>query len=101
LDLLWFRDQINAFPVTDRWSILAKAAYKGDLDWVQRALTIGVLSGKAKSIPGKVNYWLEAHRDAIERWKSIIADMRSADTIEFAILFVAIRELLDLAEIQE
>ena len=34
LDLLWFRDQINQYPIKDRWSVLAKAAYKGDLDWV-------------------------------------------------------------------
>lgn len=98
LDLLWFRDQINAYPVTDRWSVLAKAAYKGDLDWVQRALTVGVLRIKARSIPGKVNAWLERHTDSIDRWKSIISDLRSSERKEFAILFVAIRELLDLAE---
>lgn len=98
LDLLWFRDQINAYPVGNHWSVLAKAAYKGDLDWVQRALTVGVLRVKARSIPGKVKLWFSRHEDGITRWKSIISELRSSETPEFAILFVAIRELLDLAE---
>jgi glutamate dehydrogenase len=99
LDLFWFRDQINAYPVTSRWSVLAKAAYKGDLDWIQRELTVGVLlNTKARSIPGKLNAWFSQHEGLITRWKSIVTDLRSAETKEFAILFVAIRELLDLAQ---
>lgn len=101
LDLLWFRDQINNYPITNRWSILAKSAYKGDLDWVQRALTVGVLHGASRSIPGKINDWFVRHHEAIERWKSIMSDMRSSEVIDFALLFVALRELIDLAEISE
>lgn len=99
LDLLWFRDQVNQFPINNHWSVLAKAAYKGDLDWVQRMLTVGVLKVEAKSIPGKMKQWFSLHRAAIARWKSILADLRSAETPEFAIMFVAIRELIDLADI--
>lgn len=98
LDLLWFRDQINEYPVGDRWTVLAKAAYKCDLDWVQRALTVSVLlHTQERSIPGKVKSWLERHDEQIQRWNEIIADLHSADSKEFAILFVAIRELLDLS----
>ncbi len=96
LDLLWFRDQINAYPVSNHWSILAKAACKADLDWVQRALTAQVLADQARSIPGKVNHWFDLHETVIGRWKSIISDLRSAEAMEFSILFVAIRELMDL-----
>lgn len=99
LNLLWFRTQVNNYPVGDHWTILAKAAYKGDLDWAQRALTASVLTNTMeRSIPGKVNSWL-VHREAqISRWHRILADLRSADAKEFAILFVALRELLDLAK---
>jgi len=99
LNLFWFRERINEYPIDNRWAVLARAAYKGDLDWVQRELTVRVLlDTKARSIPGKINEWLSKHETLIHRWQSILADMRSADTKEFAILFVAIRDLLDLTE---
>lgn len=99
LNLFWFRERINEYPIDNRWAVLARAAYKGDLDWIQRELTVKVLlDTKARSIPGKINEWLSRHENLIQRWQSILTDMRSADTKEFAILFVAIRDLLDLTE---
>ncbi|WP_457766739.1 NAD-glutamate dehydrogenase [Coxiella burnetii] len=98
LDLFWFRERINAYPVDDQWAVLARAAYKGDLDWIQRELTVRVLlDTKARSIPGKVKEWLAEHDPMIQRWQTILAAMRSAEKKDFAILFVAIRELFDLA----
>lgn len=97
LDLLWFRDQINEFPVSSHWSVLAKASYKGDLDWVQRELTVSVIRCEARSIPGKISEWFERHQQAVARWNAIVADMRSSDTVEFAVLFVALKELIELA----
>ncbi|MFW0044227.1 MAG: NAD-glutamate dehydrogenase [Coxiella endosymbiont of Dermacentor nuttalli] len=98
LDLLWLRKRMNAYPVDDRWSVLARAGYKGDLDWIQRELTVRVLlDTKARSIPGKVKEWFTRHEIIIRRWQAILAAMRNTDKKDFAILFVAIRELFDLA----
>lgn len=100
LDLFWFRERINTYPVDDRWAVLARAAYKGDLDWIQRELTVRVLlDTQARSIPGKIKEWLTEHDPMIQRWQTILAAMRSwsAEKKDFAILFVAIRELFDLA----
>ena len=97
LDLFWFRERINAYPVDDQWAVLARAAYKSDLDWIQRELTVRVLlDTEARSIPGKVKEWLTEHDFMIQRWQTILAAMRSAEKKDFAILFVAIRELFDL-----
>lgn len=100
LELLWFRDRINDYPVEDRWSVLAKAAFKGDLDLLQRELTVGVLNfdSNARSIPGRINAWLERHAHMVSRWESVLADLRSTTVSDFAILSVAIRELSDLAQ---
>lgn len=98
LDLFWFREKINTYPVDDRWAVLARAGYKGDLDWLQRKLTVRVLlDTKARSIPGKINEWFSEHEPMIQRWQNILAAMRSAEKKDFSILFVAIRELFDLA----
>lgn len=99
LNLSWFRERVNAYPIDDRWAVLARAAYKDDLDRIQRELTVHVLlNTKARSIPGKINEWLSKHESLVQRWQSTLVDMRSIDTKEFAILFVAIRDLLDLTE---
>ena len=98
-DLFWFREQIDAYPSDTRWAVLAKASYKGDLDKIQRNLISVILDldTKAKSIPGRLRVWMEQKQDNIERWKSVLAAMRSMDVKDFAILSIAIRELKDLA----
>jgi len=100
LDLAWFRDRINAYAADTRWVVLARSAYKADLDWIQRKLTMGVLNldTKSRSVITKINKWCEHHSALIERWQILLKDLRSADSDEFAILSVAIRELSDLAE---
>lgn len=100
LNLVWFRDRINAYPVEDRWAVLARAACKGDLDWIQRTLTIGVLrmESKATSASGLVSAWFKRQKHLIDRWERMLADIRSLEGDDFAILSVAVRELIDLAE---
>lgn len=99
LDLHWFRDKINDHPVTHRWSVLAKAAFKGDLDWVQRELTMSVIAFtvSAKSVSAKINAWLARHETLVARWRSILDDLRNEDISDFSIISVGIRELFDLA----
>ncbi len=99
LNLLWFRDQINFYPAEDRWSMLAKAAYMGDLDWIHRELTMGVLKLDVvvKSISSRIKFWFDQYHPLIQRWESILSDIRGSEVMEFAIFSVAIRELSDLA----
>lgn len=100
LELLWFRDRINACAINNRWSILARASYKGDLDWVQRALTIAVLKAdtQSKGASARLNTWFKQYQSMIERWQRLLIDMRSSEVDDFAILSVAVRELMDLAQ---
>ncbi len=99
LDLHWFRDKITDHPVTNRWSVLAKAAFKGDLDWIQRELTAGVIqsTGSAKTVPMRVDAWLNKRSELITRWQAILTDLRNEEMADFSIFSVAIRELFDLA----
>ncbi len=98
LNLFWFRDRINNYTIDSRWAVLAKAAYKGDLDWIQRELTVRVLlDTKARSIPGKINEWLKKHEAKIARWNDILSHIHDSDQKDFTIFFVAIRELFDIA----
>ena len=98
LHLLWFRDQVNEYPVLSHWSVLAKAAYKGDLDWISRELAIGVFLGTEEEVVAeKLAAWSALHDTALQRWDVLLAEWQRTDSKDFAVLFVALRELLDLA----
>lgn len=101
LELVWFREKINSYPVDNRWSVLARSAFKDELDAQQRALTISVLQhkDKEKNVEVRINIWFEEHKPLIERWQSILTDLRSASAIDSSMLLVALHALSDLAEI--
>lgn len=100
LDLAWFRDKINEHPVTHRWSMLAKAAFKSDLDVIQRKLTTSVLSFEtsAKTSGARLNAWMDHYDDLIARWRGILSDLHSEDITDFSIISVGVRELFDLMQ---
>ncbi|RLT93507.1 NAD-glutamate dehydrogenase [Ketobacter sp.] len=100
LDLYWFNEEINALNIENHWQALAREAYRDDLDWQQRTLTVGVLQmgGKAHSVEERVNAWAQHHETMIARWKALIAEFHGMDVKEFSMYGVALRELMDLAQ---
>lgn len=100
LDLNWFRTEITSHAVENIWDGLARAALRDDIDWLQRNLAIGVmrLSAKVKDPKVRLERWQEQHKDLIERWESMLAELRSSSNLEFIVFYVAVRELLDLAQ---
>ncbi|OGT47023.1 MAG: NAD-glutamate dehydrogenase [Gammaproteobacteria bacterium RIFCSPHIGHO2_12_FULL_41_15] len=100
LDLLWFRSLITEYPVDSRWTVLAKASAKVDLDWIQRSLTTSVMAfhPDARTIGKRIEAWFLTHENLISRWQEVARNLRGIETKEFAILSVAIKELMDLAQ---
>ncbi|MDT4825973.1 NAD-specific glutamate dehydrogenase [compost metagenome] len=100
LDLSWYLQQITSLPVENNWQALAREAFRDDLDWQQRAITISVLQlndGPAE-IEERVHFWLDQHRALVERWKAMLVELRAATTTDYAMYAVANRELMDLAQ---
>jgi glutamate dehydrogenase len=99
LDLRWFREQINSYPITNHWGVLARAAYKADLDALQRAITASVIASHTKdlNVQQQVKAWLNKKADHVKRWDAMVTDLRNSATNEFSMLTVAMRELVDLA----
>ncbi|MCP5019564.1 MAG: NAD-glutamate dehydrogenase [Ketobacter sp.] len=100
LDLYWFSEEINALNIENHWQALAREAYRDDLDWQQRTLTVGVLqmAGVAHSVDERVAAWAQHHEIMIGRWKSLISEFHSMEVKEFSMYGVALRELMDLAQ---
>ncbi|KTD17149.1 NAD-glutamate dehydrogenase [Legionella jordanis] len=100
LDLAWIRQQVISHPTESHWEALSREALRDDLDWQQRQLTAGIinLSEKKKDFMKSFAAWSESHLSLIERWRNVLADLRSSGTLTYTMFFVAIRELLDLTQ---
>ncbi len=100
LDLGWFSVQLNLLKPSSHWQALARETFREDLDWQQRALTVGVLRLKSapSDIPERLKVWMDYHQELIGRWKQMCTEIKATKSPEFAVYSVALRELLDLAQ---
>jgi len=101
LDLHWFLDQITGQPVSNHWQALARASFREELDWQQRALALVVLRCNCTksdiNIDQMLDNWIEANEQPLSRWTQILSDFRIGQTHEFAKFSVALRELMLLS----
>lgn len=100
LDLTWIRTQVIVHSVENQWESLSREALRDDLDWQQRQLTDGLIriNDKHKELQERIEMWAETHKILIDRWHSILTQLKSGAAPNYIMLFVAIRELLDLTQ---
>lgn len=100
LELNWIRTQVIIHTTDTHWEALSREALRDDLDWQQRQLTAGIISidEKINEITTSLQIWSDSHVGLIERWRHILANLRSSTTLNYTMFFVAIRELLDLTQ---
>jgi glutamate dehydrogenase len=100
LDLHWFLEQITQQPVTNHWQALARASYREELDWQQRALAQVVIRTAKNNEAGAeevVARWLAANDNVLSRWRHMLAEFKTTKSHEFAKFSVALRELMLLS----
>ncbi|APS83611.1 NAD-glutamate dehydrogenase [Piscirickettsia salmonis] len=100
LSLGWFRFILGEHLVQNYWEALARAALRDDLDWQQRGLTIGVMSFEEGSdeINERLDGWIAEYEHMIDRWNSMVSDLRASNVRDFVMFFVAMRELIDISQ---
>ena len=100
LELSWYLQQISSLPVENNWQALAREAFRDDLDWQQRAITVSVLqmAEGPEELEARVAHWLDQHRPLVVRWKAMLGELRGATGTDYAMYAVANRELMDLAQ---
>lgn len=101
LELTWFRAQIMLQTVDNQWETLSKAAFRDDIDWQQRELTIGVILHNIDKENTKecIETWMKAHQHLVNRWNNILSALRSSQAgNQYVMYIVAIRALLDLTK---
>ncbi|MEH6450717.1 MAG: NAD-glutamate dehydrogenase [Oleispira sp.] len=101
LSLNWFMDQINTLDVNSHWQALAREAFRDDMDWQLRSLTVSVLNSEVVAdmpMAELMATWQTAHPNLVSRWQRMLDELRASDRAEYAMYSVALRELLDLAQ---
>ncbi|MBU6952978.1 NAD-glutamate dehydrogenase [Hahella sp. HN01] len=100
LDMQWFGHQLNIAQPATHWQALARESFREDLDWQQRALTVGILrmTDAPEDIDQRIDAWSECNTDLIERWRGMLTELKATKDPEFPMYSVALRELLDLAQ---
>jgi glutamate dehydrogenase len=92
------RDRITALPRTDRWQAMARAAVREDLYSAQAALTFDVLAAAPGAPDPATRFaaWTDKNQIAVDRARSVLDEIATADTFDLAILSVALRVLRTL-----
>lgn len=100
LELNWLRDQISALPVVNHWQALANAAIYDELYSQQRALAAEVLHMISRSRVAEKRFeaWLAQNRTLVERFRQVLADLKTSGTIDLAMLSVALHEVRGLVQ---
>jgi glutamate dehydrogenase len=99
LELHWFLEQINNQAVTNHWQALARASYREELDWQQRALATVLLTSSPSSTDAEaiLGNWIETNKVLLDRWYHMMSEFKTSSTHEFAKFSVALRELMLLS----
>ena len=79
---------------------MARDSYLEDLEWQQRTLAIGALRylEKDRNLLHCIQRWSDREERLLERWRQMIVELQAVTVPDFAMLAVANRELLDLAQ---
>jgi glutamate dehydrogenase len=98
-ELHWFLQQINLQNVANHWQALARASYREELDWQQRAITTVLLNSapKSKDADKILETWIEGNKESLERWQHMMTEFKTSENHEFAKFSVALRELMLLS----
>ncbi|MBW2292485.1 MAG: NAD-glutamate dehydrogenase, partial [Deltaproteobacteria bacterium] len=101
LDLQWLRRQIAELRVDNHWQALSRENCLDDLDWQERALTVSILSSMeaCEDTATAIDRWLVRHDLFRKRWNAMLTELHSGDSLELPMCSVALRELLDWAQV--
>lgn len=100
LEIDWFARQIADIKIDNHWQAMAREAFRDDLEWQMRALTISALRfmNASETAAEGVERWIDERSSLMERWRSMLCDLQGTESQDFAMYSVAIRELLDMAQ---
>jgi glutamate dehydrogenase len=98
LEISWIRSEVISHATDNHWEALSREALRDELDAQQQQLTAGIIRQtlSQKDMMACLHEWESAHTAPIVRWRQVLLNLRSAPVLNYTMLFVAVRELVDL-----
>ncbi|MDZ7770113.1 MAG: NAD-glutamate dehydrogenase [Woeseiaceae bacterium] len=97
LGIVWLHRNVENLSVEGRWQALARGNLRDDFYRIRRELATQLLTKSGKqSAQQMFDNWLAEHASGVQKFESILSDMRLRDEIDFATLSVAQQELRKL-----
>lgn len=95
--------QIADFRVETYWHAQAREAALSDLESQLRKLTmaLGRFVNAETPVALVIEQWSQRHRQHLERWKLMVNEVQNSVASDFALVSVALRELLDVVQIAQ
>ena len=95
LELHWLGQQISALATESRWQVLARGALRSDLSALARSLTTNALQLTVDEDDAQqvMAAWYQRQGARLERYRQLLGDMRSAQSVDLAMVSVLLREL--------
>ncbi len=99
LQLDWLRDQLDKINTSSYWQKASIRTLMDDISSQQKRLTSDVLlhAKKATNSKNVIEVWTQTHIKQIVRYMGFIADMKSYEKLDFAMILVAIGKMKEIA----
>ncbi|WP_043316521.1 NAD-glutamate dehydrogenase [Microbulbifer sp. HZ11] len=100
LGLYWFGNQIIDLPSETFWQSQARETSMDDLDSQLARLATHILrlaGDDGLDVDSAVEHWVTLMAQSIQRWESLMKELKSSTQGDFAMFTVALRELMYLA----
>lgn len=103
LSISWVRNKLIHYRVSDRWNALARSALRNDVDYIQRQLTVKIISYESDdlSIEDKFKAWTSHHEKLYNMWCKRLSEIRSVTELDLIMFSVMTRDLFDLIQLSE
>ena len=102
LELHWLIQQINRIACATHWQVRALETFKDDIEWQQGAISLCILqkveTAQGMDVAQSIDQWMMEQAEMITRWQAMLSEIRASEQVDIALLSVACRELLDLAQ---
>lgn len=100
LSMDFLATRLSDAAVETQWQAVAREAFLDDLESQLRGITVTILQagppGQALEV---LESWLAANTSWLQRWLSMVNEIQTSQTADFALFSVAIRELISLAHL--
>lgn len=98
--LFWFARWISDVKVENYWQAISRETFIGELDKHLCTLSLALLrlAGDKYTLTEAIDLWSRQYKRQVKRWRTMMKDLQSSSSTDFAMFSVAMRELLDLTE---